>query len=60
VASNSAEIASLHRAVRALADGVAADLKAKPPLNEAERRVLKREIETSMQALDELRTKIAG
>ncbi len=60
MASNSAEIASLHRAVKALADGVAADLKAKPPLNDAERRVLKREIEASMQALDELRTRING
>ncbi len=52
----SSEIAVLKRSIAALRQGVAIDLKAKPPMGEADRRMLKREIEACMQSLDELRT----
>ena len=58
--SSTAELASLQRAVKTLVEGVATDLKARPPLSEADRRLLKREIEGCIQALDELRTKVSG
>ena len=58
--ATSSEIASLKRSIAALAKGVASDLKAKPPMPLAERRMVKREIEACMQALDELRTTVSG
>ena len=58
--ASTSELASLKRAVKTLVDGVALDLKARPPLSEADRRLLKREIEACIQSLDELRTKVSG
>jgi len=55
----SSEIAVLKRSIAALRQGVAIDLKAKPPMGEADRRMLKRELEACMQSLDELRTSVA-
>jgi len=56
----SSEIALLKRSIAALRQGVATDLKAKPPMADTERRMLKREIEACMQSLDELRTSVNG
>jgi len=49
----------LKRSIAALRQGVAIDLRAKPPMGEADRRMLKRELEACMQSLDELRTSVA-
>ncbi len=56
----SSEIASLKRSIAALKQGMASDLKAKPPMPVTERRMIKREIEACMQTLDELRTSVSG
>lgn len=55
----SSEIAVLKRSITSLRQGVATDLKAKPPMTEADRRMLKRELDACMQSLDELRTSVA-
>ena len=55
-----AEIAALKRSMATLVDGVTIDLKARRPMSDADRRMLKREIEALMQSLDELRTKLSG
>jgi hypothetical protein len=55
----SSEIAVLKRSIASLRQGVATDLKARPPMAEADRRMLKRELDACMQSLDELRTSVA-
>lgn len=55
----SSEIAVLKRSIASLKLGVATDLKARPPMPDADRRLLKREIEACMQSLDELRNSVA-
>jgi len=53
-----AEIAALKRSLASLADEIAADARAKRPLSDGDRRMLKREIEGLMQSLDELRNRL--
>jgi len=56
----SAEIAAVKRSMTALISGVNTDLRAKLPMADTDRRMLKREIEALMQDLDELRIKLSG
>jgi hypothetical protein len=55
----SAEIAALKRSMASLAEEIASDARARRPLSDVDRRMLKREIEGLMQSLDELRNKLS-
>jgi len=50
----------LKAALAELDTNVRADLRAKPPITDKDRRAMRSEIETCMQKLDELRTTLAG
>lgn len=50
----------LKAALNELETNVRADMRAKPPITDKERRAMRSEIETCMQKLDELRTTLAG
>ena len=54
------EIARLKRAVDDLSATVAADLRSKTGMPQADRRAIKTDLEKCMQKLDELRTLLAG
>jgi hypothetical protein len=50
----------LKTALTELETNVRADLRAKPPITDKDRRNMRSEIEKCMQKLDELRTTLAG
>lgn len=50
----------LKAALNELETNVRADMRAKPPITDKDRRAMRSEIETCMQKLDELRNTLAG
>jgi hypothetical protein len=53
-------MARLKTALDELDTNVRADMRAKPPVTDKDRRAMRSEIETCLQRLDELRTLLAG
>jgi|ThiBioDrversion2_1041553.scaffolds.fasta_scaffold27280_2 hypothetical protein len=56
----STEISRLRRATEEFVVNVSGDLRSRAGLSEADRRLLRAEIEACSQLLDELRTKLSG
>ncbi len=60
--SASSEVARLKRDIQGLVEATNGDLKpgSKSPMNASQKRALKSEIQTCIQTLDELATKLTG